>query len=686
MEWIPKHVEVDSQSVAALTERIDRIAAIACEEQVQAYPFLVKALAARAAVLEQFAREARQLEEEGVKVVFVAPKGAGKSSVLNGLLGTWTKSADPAFGDLTPSERLTATAVLPLGSGGTTPCEVHFEYAEAWSVEVERETDDVVNARIDALAAAIFRDLIGVAEGQNTADEANIDLIKEATLPVAYSSESTKLLAADGLEIDIRRCILGICGGSRVRALAAGYKLRHDGPIAFRDELLLRADYANRQPLMLQSEDAGAIDWLKSTLNKLTWGNQDLQPFPSRIIVRGPTIARTEGGGCRIRLVDSLGLRSVAQGGEPPLKGRRDLDVFLSSPWTVAVFVAGYTNPPEPVQVALQYAFKVAPELLPARRLVVPLLYKGEAILIDQDSDDPRQKQRESDAKVKQDQATGLVNQLLGGADKPRDWDAEYSPVIDLLGSLGPSNTATGLGSAINNRLAGLAEAWSSALETELASADRLLEQAEMADELLGQVNEEFQKRMESSRRSYRRFIDRLEACPVEPFAVACNSRRFDGKIAWNRVLAIGSHGGNYKKEDPYQYLADEIKGQSADLIRSWRNSIRDARYELREDADELYRAFVETAAQYEEDFASALEQHLPAAVRHAFETVASRLLDKEDCIWRGSRGIVETRHSGEKPVGPAYHRAIKEWGTRHANELWEEIEGYLDENDGMLP
>ena len=425
----------------------------------------------RVKLLESVVESAWMLEIRGPSVVFVAPQGAGKSSVLNGLLGLWVGGAPPPAAN---AEAIVERSVLPLGAGSTTCCEVHFSRGPKWSVQVDGEEEAVVHLRIDGLAGWAYRSAQERGKGENAADKRG----------GAHSANTTERILLEPGQ-DVRRCLLGICGlKERTLGELADKYLREDlGADALRTELVRRASCSTRIDLKLQPPNGAVpLAWLKKTLDDLTWGNSPAQPFPRRIVVHVPGLPRHGDDGSSVRFIDTQGLHAQSTGAgadTSPLRGRSDLARLLADQWSVAVFVAGFPNPPEPVTTALESAFGGQAPLVPPHRAVAPLLYKGEPILIDHTVDEHRRVQKANGARAKRDDvAVPNVNRVLRRTGQQHDWSEAQSPVVDLTRSLGPEHAIEALQQAVDDRFQAMTRHWNSQAVSSLEKARTLLSRA----------------------------------------------------------------------------------------------------------------------------------------------------------------------------------------------------------------
>ena len=696
MTWKPTEISLDADLSQKATDVASQLDDAVKDERLAEAPTFVAGLEGSRLKLLDFAKSATSLRSTGASVVFVAPKGAGKSSVLNGLLGLWVGGEPPKGAN---ADTIVECSVLPLGAGGTTPCEVHFRHGPDWSVEVEGEPEATVLKKLDGLAGSAYRSALKRAKGENARGENGDDDFEETPRNTPAHSATTpheKILLEPGLEQDISRCLRGVCGltETALRELADKH-LREDlGADGLRDELVRRASYSTRVDLKLQPETTGdePLVWLKKVLEKLTWGTWPSQPFPRRIVVHVPGLPCLGDDGSPVRFIDSLGLPAVSKGGEAdasPLNGRADLRPLLGDPWAAAVFVAGYTNPPDAVATAIVSAFSGDAPLVPPHRAVASLLYKGEPILIDRTTDEPPAVQKANDARNKRDDvAVPNVNNLLGRAKKPQEWSGAQSPVVDLTRSLGSDHVIEGLQRAIDDRFLAMANRWHEDTRAELTTANALLKLANEAPEIIENAFRTFKDALRPALTRFAKRIKPLEACPVLPFAVACNSRPAGGWLYWGTVNSMGRNNGRGTR-NAFEILAEAVRKDyvQPEVTELQHDILKAEAALLYLNHDALTREMIKQAADAQRTYAGSLLEHLPVAFAHAFEAVADELVDTEQCAWLGGpRSIMGVRYGADRPLGPNWYAGLKAWGELHQEKLWCHVLDYLKEKKLTLP
>lgn len=354
-----------------------------------------------AKAIPELGQRARQLEEELRKrveilasprprIAFVAHKGVGKSTLINALAGLWIDGETPST-DLS-AKGLNAQALMPLGTGSTTPCEIVLEAGE-WEISVEPlSRTSTEHLLTDFAKWAWDKAHLATDSASSTEDGDKEDDGEEA--------ESTG--RTPRLQLDVERVLRGMTalpeekkatpkdagGGRRISRLTIHYavEMAREFPRSpdFVRAVVERAalDTRKRRQWLPEGDERR---WLRNTLLDLFNGRFADQPFPGRVVIRAPFEGVTVDG-VSVPLVDTLGLpavgrRTVAGGISHPLADRSDLRELLKDPWTLAVIGSQFNEPPAPATDLLQQMMSEAihfGEAL-AHRSVVVIVDKGEA-------------------------------------------------------------------------------------------------------------------------------------------------------------------------------------------------------------------------------------------------------------------------------------------------------------------
>lgn len=314
--------------------------------QERSEPHLLDLTVRASLILRNLRARVETLRIAQPQVVFIAHKGVGKSTLINALAELWL---DPPSKGFSQTE-LNAKAVLPLGTGGTTPCEIRIE-SGPWEVRVEPETEQETADLLTQFARWSW--FQASASGKDA--------------PPDSRSDATPGVHAARLQNDLERVVRGLVGLQQRMIDEGGVRTRRDEAHElaksfatldeYRAHILERARLAERKCVQWLPE-GDPYHWLRTTLFNLVRGSFANQPFPARIAVRVPTTGVGTDG--RVALVDTLGLPAVGKNeGESkvaphPLSEREDLRAHLKNPWSLVVLGAQFNEPPSPATGALQ--------------------------------------------------------------------------------------------------------------------------------------------------------------------------------------------------------------------------------------------------------------------------------------------------------------------------------------------
>ncbi|WP_426731409.1 hypothetical protein [Myxococcus faecalis] len=296
------------------------------------------------------------------QVAFVAHKGVGKSTLINALSGLWL-DGEPPSSDASATQ-LNKQAVLPLGNGGTTPCEIVLRPGK-WEIKVDPERDEDAGRLVQQFAEWAWHKAHDPSSP--AALSAGADEIDDPSAEPAPTARPPRL------QPDLERVLWGLTGLKQEKAssgagnLASGRlgkttTVNHaveearnfESKDAFVEHVLQRARLPERRRIQWLP-DGEPRTWLRHMLLSLFKGELADQPFPRRVIVQGPFEA-LHWNGKAVPLVDTLGLPAVATDKEAvpglrrayPLADRADLRTLLKQPWTLLVLAASFNEPPSP--------------------------------------------------------------------------------------------------------------------------------------------------------------------------------------------------------------------------------------------------------------------------------------------------------------------------------------------------
>lgn len=344
---------------------LDKLRQYQVQEEAESFPELIQ----RAQQLEHALQYRLSIvEHPAPRIAFVAHKGVGKSTLINALAGLWLDETPPPPD--ASSKQLNHRAILPLGNGGTTPCEIRVE-AGPWEVSVEPEDLPETRARIRQFAEWAWHRAQDpkkqTAETNSTSDEIDSER-DEASVggrPPRLQPDLERVMrGVTGLLEQVASPAAASSGKKRspprrdsAEELAKGFPAKSEF-VAHVERLARLTERQRRQ--WLPSGDIRR--WLRETLLNLIEGKFEDQPFPKHVTIRVPSTG-VQWRNSDVLLIDTLGLPAVASGrtdGESsarpvhPLAEREDLRELFKAPWTIIVVGAQFNEPPAPSTELLQ--------------------------------------------------------------------------------------------------------------------------------------------------------------------------------------------------------------------------------------------------------------------------------------------------------------------------------------------
>ncbi len=608
------------------------------------------------------------------RVAFVAPKGVGKSTLINALADLWLDDKAPPKG--ASGETLNLTAMLPLGTGGTTPCEIRVE-AGPWEVDVEPESKEE--------AEALFRQFAEWAWAK--AHKPN--RASAGSGCPAEVSDSVEEEHFWKLEPDLERVVRGMTelgeskektfspSGTRKftnRCAAVELATKYSQRALFVAEVVRRAslDHRKRTQWLPEGDAIDARKRLREVLRDLFRGAIPGQPFPKRVTVRVPST------GVRWResdvpLIDTLGISAVWSRGDGesgslgagPLGERKDLREILKTPWTVVVIGADFSEPPNPSVRLLEQMIEDGihfGETL-ENRTVVAIVDRGVAGDGYDDAD--------TNSLKKEDRcAENMIHLGCPRGTAAGTWTEEAAKdrvfcVNVLDGGIKPFRRF------LANAIERMADGHEKRLQEGTRDAQEFLQNLPESrrSEIRGQVIPTFQAHLSEVADKQAGKMSKFRSNLLQPFADRCRAR--GPYPATLRSLVVNR--GKGKGPSAWAILEDFTAKELQELLNPLREIIEHTSLALRK-----YEMYQEERAQdvisEEADrrlriFDGFCESFMPRFV----EATVARLLD-DDSVWESCDSEWGKRIDGKPIRDPSYKERVachfEKWGEDHSPVL----------------
>lgn len=317
------------------------------------------------AYIEHIEKLAAQLLKREHQISFIGKVGVGKSTAICQLTNLTIPNPNGNF-----------DAVMEVGSGRTTVCEVHLLTGAEYEIRIEPRTDEEIRADIRDFAAL----LLGAMNTKKTADKDEGD-----DNPQSISHEIQRALRnmsgltrssekqSDGKKISI----------DKAKELAQQFTEERELII----EIMARMELHKRDSrsvLYHSSLGKPPLVWLKDTFIKINNGRHPDFTLPKRIevVVPFPLLNHNE---CSVRIIDTKGIDPNATATRPDLEGH------LHDLHTISVLCSSFNDAPgtNPYQL-LERAKNVNVQTLELNSSLLVLPHTGEALAVkDEASGEP---------------------------------------------------------------------------------------------------------------------------------------------------------------------------------------------------------------------------------------------------------------------------------------------------------
>jgi len=278
------------------------------------------------------------------KIACVAAKGTGKSSLITACTKVWTSEDGPESGS--SRQKINSESILPLGNGGTTPCEVQVCRGH-WKIEVEPADLAEVKASLAQFAQFGFEAAARDAQPTPPRDAAEPENLDDAEDTPAPEPEMQRLLAG------LANLPEGRSPKERIVTLARSFS---GTKAEFVDHLIRQANLEQRvrTEYLPDPGNSKPASTLRKILRDLFSGKFADQPLPRRVNLFAPHVPLINQQS--IPFIDTLGLPAVAAsragGGRDDNASvcgeREDIRQLLKDRATLTVCVVSFPNAPAP--------------------------------------------------------------------------------------------------------------------------------------------------------------------------------------------------------------------------------------------------------------------------------------------------------------------------------------------------
>ena len=279
---------------------------------------------------------AKGVSQSEYSVAFVGDIGVGKTSAICRALGL----------EIADGKKPTPDAVLEVGAGGTTVCEVHIVQGDEHGIRVEAISREEITREVREFATFL-------KEPPSPADDAD-------------ASEPLGTGETNGTSKEIDRAIRNMSGLARKRRRVnenGRTRVETEDPAqhladetesvdSLVAEILARMSLDSRTKREIRYSDSAAdsepLAWLKERFREINYGRAPEFSIPRRITVTAPD--RTLGDEyTSIKIIDTKGIDANSQ--------RGDIENLFGEPNTISVLCSPFNSIPSPsVQNLLQRA------------------------------------------------------------------------------------------------------------------------------------------------------------------------------------------------------------------------------------------------------------------------------------------------------------------------------------------
>ncbi|MER2514386.1 MAG: helix-turn-helix transcriptional regulator [Nitrosomonas ureae] len=260
-----------------------------------------------------------QLLKREHQIAFIGSIGIGKSTAICQLANLTMLNPNGNF-----------DAVLEVGAGGITVCEVHLLTGAEYEIRIEPCTDEEIRANVRDFANHLL----------SAIDIKSADKIDEDNDSQGISKEIERALRnMSGLTISRKKESDGkTTRTDKAKELAQQFADERDLTIEIMARMKLHKR-DSRSALYHSSSGKPPLKWLKDTFEQINNGRHPEFTLPKRIevVVKNQLLEHSE---CLVRIIDTKGIDNKETA------ARADLEGHLKDPHTITVLCSGFNDAP----------------------------------------------------------------------------------------------------------------------------------------------------------------------------------------------------------------------------------------------------------------------------------------------------------------------------------------------------
>jgi len=307
------------------------------------------------AYIEHIQKLAVQLLKREHQIAFIGSIGIGKSTAICQLANLTMPNPNGNF-----------DAVLEVGSGGITVCEVHVLSGSEYEIRIEPRTDEEIRTDIRDFAVNLLSAIdVKKSVDRDDADNDSQGISKEIQRALRNMSGLIRRSEKQAVGKPIRT--------DKAKELAQQFPEERDLII----EIMARMELHKRdRRSVLYNSSTGKppLKWLKDTFELINNGRHPDFTLPKRIevVVKDQLLEHSE---CLVRIIDTKGIDNKETAARPDLEGH------LKDLHTITVLCSGFNDAParNPWQL-LERAKDIGIQTLELNSSLLVLPHTGEAL------------------------------------------------------------------------------------------------------------------------------------------------------------------------------------------------------------------------------------------------------------------------------------------------------------------